>query len=174
MYGRPQLRRGPCCKQDVQIGKSDFFKRRRQLQRLAHVFFMAKARSCHVRHDSRRAPWCLLSATGSPGGGTVVLSCPVRLQDIPIALLVNSPCPEDLQPLQGDVAEQSPNPSPGRVMRTDENCSCMSNDDIRCGFDANSIANHARGKQSAMGAFTQDAFFPFHHWTRDLFGPHWS
>ena len=51
MHGRPQLRRGPCCKCDIQIGRSDFLKRR-QLQSLAQVLFRAKARSTHVRHAS--------------------------------------------------------------------------------------------------------------------------
>ena len=40
--------------------------------------------------------------------------------------------------------------------------------------DANSTANHARPKHSAMGTSTQDVVVPFHHWTRDLFGHHAS
>ena len=44
----PQVRRGPCCKWDIQIAKSNFSKRRRQLQSWAHVFSRSTARSYHV------------------------------------------------------------------------------------------------------------------------------
>ena len=120
-----------------------------------------------MRHASRHAPCYLLSTTRSPGGRTVVQSCPVRLQ-IPIAPLVNGPCPEDLQLVQGNFVEQSSNPSPwkgfvysrSRILATTSVAA----------FDASSIATHARPKHSAMGSFTQDVCVPFHHWSRNLFG----
>ena len=85
------------------------------------------------------------------------------------------PSVDHLQPwrlglVQTNVAEQSSKTSPWKGYAYRCYMLLHINDDIRCGFDANSITNNVRAKHSAMVMFTQDVVVPFQQWTRCFFG----
>ena len=89
--------------------------------------------------------------------------CLPRIEDVSISPLIDCSFLKDLQFIQRNITEQPPNAGPGKS--SVHRCQLLLHvcSDVLCGFDPNSVANHAGPEDWPINTFPLTVLVPLHY-----------